>query len=286
MIKNAELHAKSKQAFYNYVLGYPFQDVKLQMSDADIENIGRFPEPILDRRDYALISVGIDWGVKNSIVVMGMRENGLVDILNVTQTNSEGAVSPLGAGADIQAIRLALMNYKPDIIVADVGDHGNRIAELMKVYGSNKVYGGKYSSNPTMGLSTASNRIVPSWSDSANLVTMDKLVENKRLIDIIKQGEIGIWKKHDEGLLTYIDHWKNVVIRDEEQDDGSMRQVIGRKGGDHYAQASVLAMVGLDHLREQLYGNSSYDFAYADLDSHLKPEKTDLAKGLDNNIFG
>jgi hypothetical protein len=43
---------------------------------------------------------------------------------------------------------------------------------------------------------------------------------------------IGFWEQDDEELETYIKHWQNVFIRDDEQDDGSFRQVIGRRGGD------------------------------------------------------
>lgn len=63
-LKRKELQAKSKQQFYNYVLGYPYQDVALAVQDRDIiENKREYlPEPLKDRGDYRFISVGIDWG--------------------------------------------------------------------------------------------------------------------------------------------------------------------------------------------------------------------------------
>ena len=64
MLKRKELEAKSKQHFYNYVLGYPFQDLALAVADTDIDSNIRedLPKPLMDRGNYRFISVGIDWG--------------------------------------------------------------------------------------------------------------------------------------------------------------------------------------------------------------------------------
>lgn len=61
-LKTAELNAKSKQAFYNYNLGMPYQDTKLQVSDADVKDHATFPKRRLNRDGYQLVAVGIDWG--------------------------------------------------------------------------------------------------------------------------------------------------------------------------------------------------------------------------------
>ncbi|AGK86841.1 terminase large subunit [Bacillus phage SIOphi] len=63
-LKRKELKAKSKQHFYNYVLGHPYQDVALAVQDKDIlDNIREdLPEPLMNRGNYRFISVGIDWG--------------------------------------------------------------------------------------------------------------------------------------------------------------------------------------------------------------------------------
>ncbi|UPI12812.1 hypothetical protein [Bacillus phage SBSphiJ5] len=63
-LKRKELKAKSKQHFYNYVLGHPYQDVALAVQDDDVYNNIRedLPEPLMNRGNYRFISVGIDWG--------------------------------------------------------------------------------------------------------------------------------------------------------------------------------------------------------------------------------
>jgi len=40
----------------------PYQDTKLQVSDADVKDHVTFPKRRLNRDGYQLIAVGIDWG--------------------------------------------------------------------------------------------------------------------------------------------------------------------------------------------------------------------------------
>ena len=63
-LKEKELQSQSLQTFNNYVLGEPYQDLSMYVSDADIDNHRRdyLPEPLEDRGDYIKIVVGIDWG--------------------------------------------------------------------------------------------------------------------------------------------------------------------------------------------------------------------------------
>lgn len=286
-LKADEMNSKSKQSFYNYNLGMPYADTKLQVADSDITDNGHFPDRKENRDGYSLISAGIDWGsTGHSVIVLGMRPSGDYELLNIFHVNAVAPTDAIGAGTDIEAIRVRLAPYNPDIIMADVGDSGERIQRLINIYGKDKVFGAKYSSNPTMGLYKASGAFEPSWNENSNVVTLDKLVMNKRFIDMMKHGEIGFWSRPDEALQTYITHWKNVVIRDEEQNDGEMRQVIGRRGPDHYAQASIIALIGMDRLREDVYGEDNYEFDYTRLESEMQPEQTPLASQVNNqNIF-
>ncbi len=64
MLKRKELAAESKQHFYNYVLGFPYQDVALAVQPDDVYKNSRehLPKALMNRGDYRFISVGIDWG--------------------------------------------------------------------------------------------------------------------------------------------------------------------------------------------------------------------------------
>jgi len=231
-LKMTELQSKSKQAFFNYDLGLPYEDIKTKVSASDIKRNAHFNEPLLDRGDYSLCTVGIDWGQQfHSVVVLGLKENGVLDVLNLYQVAGNNATDTMNVDRDIQALRLILDQYHPELVVADVGDAGNKIIDLMDVYGRNKVFGCKYVSSPTSGLTTASNQIEPKYSENTRTISVDKLVQNKRVISMIKQGKIGFPAKGTE-VERLIKHWDNVTIQDVEDKGGEYRESIGRKGAD------------------------------------------------------
>ena len=189
---------------------------------------------------------------------------------------SVGKSNPLDPDAidvDIQAIRLKLAPYDPDIIVADIGDSGDKIAKLIQIYGKERVYGCVYPSTPK-----SSGNVIPVWSEQGNKVTVDKLMQNKRYIANMKNGEIGFYKENDQNLNLYIEHWKNVVIRDEEDEKSAtgFRQVIGRKGDDHFSQASVYSMLGYERLMSVFSGSDSYGFDADWISTQLKATPTDI----------
>ncbi|XWX33325.1 terminase large subunit [Staphylococcus phage PG-2021_40] len=58
-------------------------------------------------------------------------------------------------------------------------------------------------------------------------------MQNKMYIDALKSKEIRTYQIIDNDLQTYLRHWKNVVIRDQEDDKtGEYYQVITRRGDD------------------------------------------------------
>lgn len=64
-IRRDELNSKSKQLFYNYSIGQPYEDTKLAMADRDIlDHVYNSSEPRANRDGYEFVSAGIDWGKK------------------------------------------------------------------------------------------------------------------------------------------------------------------------------------------------------------------------------
>lgn len=256
-LKRKELASVSKQAFFNYTLGFPFSDEKLMVAPSDVISNRRsdLPEPMFNRGDYRFISVGIDWGNTHWVVVKGVRSNGRVDIIRLFNVQKPNITDPRAVGADVEKIILELTPYRPDIIVADIGDSGDKLARLIDYFGDDTVYGCKYPSTPR-----STGKIHPTWNIGGNIVSADKLTQNKRYITKIKEGSIGLYHKQDIDFKLFAEHWSNVVIRDEEDDksEGGFRQTITRKGDDHYAQASVYAMLGYERLLEVYYGSDNY----------------------------
>lgn len=275
-LKTLEMEASSKQLFYNYVLGFPYEDKQLTVNEEDIfsHNYGEI-NPVPDRRDYRFISVGIDWGNIHYVVIHGMRKDGQVDLLNLFHVEKPSATDPRGIGRDTQEIITRLTPYNPDIIVADMGDSGDKIARLIEHFGENKVFGAIFKSSPR-----STGEIVPTWSENKNTVTVDKLTQVKILIQMLKSGDIKHFNNPNHPELKQLAyHWSNVVIRDEEDDKtGETYQVITRKADDHYSMASVYSMLGWERLRDLYYGGTRYEFhsTSVDLLQNMEPSPPDI----------
>lgn len=270
-LKRKELAAKSKQQFYNYVLGHPFEDVSLAVQDVDVISNMRedLPGPLLNRGDYRFISVGIDWGNHHWVTVKGFRDNGQTDLIRAFPVERSRGIENIEL--DLETIINQIVPYNPDIISADIGDSGNYVDKLIQYFGKGKVYGVKVNPNPR------SNGLMhPQWNENKSMVTIDKLTANKGYISDMKMGRIGFYRQRDADLNLYIEHWKNVVIRDEEDDKtGEVYQVIGNKGDDHYAQSAVYAKAGIDHVLAPFQEHGEDEFGYTTI-SDLKTQPTDI----------
>lgn len=269
-LKRKELNSKSKQAFHNYTIGVPYENQNMAVTTEDVfNNVYDHVEPKMDRDGYRFISVGVDWGNFHWISVLGVTDDGKEHLLRLMSVEKPSTTDMANIGADLEQIKLLIAPYKPDIIVADIGDSGDRIARLMAYYGSHMVYGCKYKSSPR-----STGQIVPSWSDNTNTVTVDKLMQNKRYIGKLKAGEILHYRNQKEqNLNLYIEHWKNVIIRDEEDlDTGDVYEIIMRRGDDHFAQSSVYAMLGMDRLRDNYAGSNQEDMYMSNIDMQYLPD--------------
>lgn len=123
----------------------------------------------------------------------------------------------------------------------------------------------------------SNGQIHPTWNENGSQVTIDKLTQNKRAISDMKMGRLGFYRELDQYLQLFITHWKNVVIRDEEDDTtGDIYQIITDKGDDHFAQSAVYSMVGLDHILEPYqFHNNENTFNYTSV-SDMIPQSTDI----------
>ncbi|AEW47511.1 putative terminase large subunit [Bacillus phage BCU4] len=271
-LKRKELEAKSKQHFYNYVLGYPFQDVALAVQRPDVMDNRRsyLEKPLMDRGDYRFISVGIDWGNRHWVTVRGFRDNGMIDIIRVFSVERARGVANIEA--DLESIINQLIPYSPDIICADIGDSGNYVDKLIQFFGVGRVYGVKVNPNPR-----SNGQIQPSWSEGQSKVTVDKLTQNKKHISDMKMKRLGFYNTIDQDLELYLQHWINVIIRDEEDEKtGEVYQIITDRGDDHYAQSSVYSMVGMDHVLEPYITKEQENaFGYTTVDI-MTPQATDI----------
>lgn len=280
-LKEEEMRAPSKQFFYNYSLGFPYEDKGATFRSEDIfSHVDDFEKPN-DRENYKFVSVGIDWGEHyHSIVTMGMRPTGQIDLMDLTQVPRSVGVEHIEE--DLNLVVRKLNQYQPDIICADRGFSGNYVDKLIAYYGIDRVFG-------VIVRSAKSNGDFNAHFSSDNTVTIDKLTQNLITLGNIKRGDIRFWRgsQTDRSVQTLANHWGNVVIRTDEKEDEATHtiqysKVILRKGADHYAQSQVYSMVGLDHLMRDNAQKvrKQVEMAYLDPDV-FSPDKTDLQQELD-----
>lgn len=284
-LKRKELQAPSKQFFYNYVIGKPYEDSTSKFYDSDVLDHRRdyLPEQQKSRGRYDWISAGIDWGEHyHNIVIMGMLPNGNIDIIGLKSVRRSEGVNELER--DLHQVMAYLDQFNPDLIVPDFGYNGNYNDKLSQAFGTDKVY------SCIVKSAKSQNDYKAHFDLSNHRVTIDKLMQNVMMLNNMKRDSIGFYKKVDPALKLFMQHWSNVVIRTDIDDDApdpdTIVKTITRKGGDHLAQSSVYAMVGMNHLVELIKQRKDSQLFTSSLSTYTKvpdSEKTDLQEELFNS---
>lgn len=193
----------------------------------------RVKSQMYDRGNYEYISVGIDWGNTHWITVHGMTKSGQIDLIRLFNVKKQ--TRPDLVEADLETIILEISKYDPDIIIADNGDSGNNVLKLINRFGREKVFGCTYKSSPK-----STEQLRPEFNENNNRVIVDKLMQNKRYIQMLKTKEIQVYQNVDSELREYLKHWQAVIIMDEEDEKtGDMYQVIKRRSDDFVKWSSV-----------------------------------------------
>ena len=238
-IMRRKFNYSSKQLFFNYVIGEPYASEGLLVIDEDIRASIRLPKEILSRtNNYVAISVGIDWGDVSYMVILGIKANGAVDLLNLYSV-ADDSKQPLKSVSFFCAL---LRAYQPNIIVADAGYGADRNS-----YGYTQFPSAWYSCYWTTSKdANAKVRFKDQYNESAHEILVDKTVKIQRTLHSLKGRLIGLFPWCEKIAMLAL-HCKNTRIMDEES-DGMIYQRATRVGPDHYACALTYALIGVDKL--------------------------------------
>ena len=277
-LKQEEMRSPSKQYFFNYNLGMPYQDTGTTFRAEDVlDHINPNYEKPDNRDGYKFVVSGIDWGQHfHHVVTLGMRPNGQIDLMDIYRVPKSTGVEHIEE--DLNLIVRHINLYEPDLILPDAGYSGSYNQKLMAYYGVDRVYAVKVNSALSKG------DFVAHFNDSDSSVTIDKLAQNEIMMGNMRRGDINFYKgaNNDPMIKLFIQHWLNVIIRTDDRENQQTHtvdqvQIITRKSGDHTAQASVYAMVGLDKLMKEFAQKNRNKVELDYLDSDLfSPEKTDM----------
>lgn len=221
-LKQQELNAESKQTFYNYVLGLPYEDTSTRFYQSDVLNNMIDFAPRQTRQGYKFVTCGVDWGQHyHHIIVLGLTPSGRIDLMNMHRVPKAVGVEHIDE--DINAVAKFINKYEPDLILPDLGYNGNYVDILKKVFGSGRVYGVKVRSAESNGDPNVH------FNDSDGIATLDKLTQNVIMMANMRRGDIHFYNKLDENLKLFILHWSNVVVRTDEEEDSISHQIIYKK---------------------------------------------------------
>jgi hypothetical protein len=238
-IMRRQKNYSSKQLFYNYVLGYPYASEGLIINEQDVRLAIKLNSATLSRtREYNLIIAGIDWGAVNWMVIIGIKGNGQIDLLDIYWF-ADNPFKPLEPVMHMAAI---LKAYQPNLIVADAGYGSDRNSYMYQQF-PNALYSCKFL---TVKNSQSSVKFINQWNDTAREVTVDKTTVVQRMLHTIKSQGINLYT-WDEKIAMLTKHLKNVRIMDME-DGGQVYQIATRVGPDHLACALVYTLIGKDKL--------------------------------------
>lgn len=248
-VMQKKIEMKFQQFWENYVLAKTSIGENILLGEQDFINTTAGHAVVHSRSpDWSEISVGIDWGHLNWVVVIGKNaSNGKRYLLNV-------AVFEDDHRSELQSVKLIdafISPYEPDVIVADAGYGKDRNSYLLRKY-PERLFACWY--NPS---EKGSRTFQPSWSDAFAKVLVDRTLTIKETCRAFKEKEIGLpaW---DNGVKMLVKHFQNLApMRVEEE--GEIYETIEKTGDDHLVHATGYAKLGLDKLEG---GVSAFSFEF------------------------
>lgn len=241
-IKRRENNYAFKSMFHNYVLGEPYANVAMQITDHDIQSNVRIGKEVFNSSsDYIGYVAGVDWGEPTWMVVLGIRRDYSIQVISLKQL-FRSETHPL---YDVKQVISHLKPFKPNLIIADAGYGADKNTELYRNFPS-----AFYSCTwKTVTSPYSSVNFVDYWNEKKKMVTVDKTSKMQRTLQSVKMGQIGFYDWRDPMTQIISKHLQNVQILDQNK-DGLVYQMATRKGDDHLACCLAYALIGVDRLTQ------------------------------------
>ena len=254
-VMQRKIRYKHFQLFSDYVLGSPAKGENILLSDDDIDaiscNYGLFTRRTDDWED---VSVGIDWGHLNWVVVKARNRHNnkpYVIGLAVREDNYSRELD------SVKEIDQYIEPFQPDIICADHGYGKDRNTYLARKYPN--FFAVTY--NPS---TKSSKTFKPQFIESSSRVIIDRTSSLKTYCRAIQDLEFGIPSLELELVKTYQKHLlalaplKHMEEGQEDNENAEITEEITSTGPDHFAHAGLFSYLGLD----RLLGTNGFDFEF------------------------
>lgn len=250
-IMQKKIFYKFQQLWMNYVLGETALGESTMLTERDFD-MAEAGHDLVEQRTprWTLVTVGIDWGHRNWVIVMGHNSNGRSYIINARMFEDDKKEELLS----VRQVDEWIEQFQPDLIIADDGYGKDRNAYLLRRYGADRFFACRY--NPA---EKGSATFTPRWSPASNQVLADRTMALKNLCRLIKDREIGFPSFALEIVQLIASHLKALMPMFEENDDGEIVQTVNSTGDDHFAHALFYCELAMDRLLRSNHFN--FDFA-------------------------
>ena len=246
MKKYYQYRTKSIQLFYNYVIGQAYTNNGLIITGEDIKTAGILPSPIgyRDHSRYNHIVVGIDWGLNNWVVVLGITKQNEVHILNMFWVE-DMKTQPLG---QVDMIAAMIAPFDPDIIIADAGYGADRNPHLLSKY-PGRTYACDWDEYED------GTHFIPTFNEAQHTCSVNRSAQLKKAMHILKarKAKMPEWCDKTAMFAKHTGNWR--VMECENEKTHEVYEVVVRVGDDHLGTAFAYALVGVDKLLE--FGKAS-----------------------------
>ncbi|MCS7241259.1 phage terminase large subunit family protein [Candidatus Caldatribacterium sp.] len=246
-IYRKRLRYVSDQLFANYVLGEEYCETGALLTRADFlacinPNIG----PSLSRQGCVMVSVGIDWGRTNWVVVLGLLPNGRERVLNVFWVPD----TPV-ALEQVKIIASRIAVYDPDIVICDTGYGKDRNAEMLAIF-PGRVWGCEYTDRGYLA----------TWKESQYTVRVNRTLSLRQAILAFKKRQVEVWGM-DEAMQMLCSHLEHLtIVQDEDEETGEITETVASMGPDHLAHAFNYAHIALEAERFQVREGGGFEYRF------------------------
>ena len=206
-------------------------------------------------KDYEAVSVGVDWGQLNWVVVVGrnaINQRPYVLGIGIFEDTSKELESA-------EMVWNYIRSFVPDITIADAGYGKDRNSYLLRKLCPNGDEGKFYAQwyNPSQ---KSSRTFLAEWSDPARArVLVDRTLQLKNVCHAVKEREFGLPSLDIPQVQLLVRHLKSLApFREIDEETKQIVETIKSSGDDHLAHALASALLGLEKVSKT--GKFSFSF--------------------------
>lgn len=241
-----KIDMRFKELWLCYVCGEPASsDLEMLHHDDFVRACAGHKLMSSRTRSWSSVSVGIDWGAFNWVVVLGR---------NVV--NQRVYLIGLGVFEDtdreLESAEMVLKYitpFNPEITVADAGYGKDRNSFMLRNLCPNGDEGRFWAQWYNSSVKH-SKTFVPEWSDESRArVTVDRTLTLKNVCRAVREREFGLPSLDTPEVEMLERHLKSLTpFREEDEETKEIVETIKSSGEDHLAHALGSALLGMDRL--------------------------------------